>query len=126
MTAVVGTGGSGGGGGSLHQVSKNVNIPTIAATDNKLSGTNCEIYPMHVPLLKVPLLKVPLLKVRLHDAIYRQRFYSNLLIHISSLSNLHNNVVSILNNCGDKSHRLIVALPKTYLFPHLLTDLLQM
>ena len=50
------------------------------------------------------------LKLQLHDAIYRLRFYSNSLIHILSLSNSHNNVVSIQKNRGDKSHRVIVAL----------------
>ena len=50
-------------------------------------------------------------KLQLHDAIYRPLFYSNLLIHILSLSNLHNNVVvaQIQKNRGDKSHRVIVA-----------------
>ena len=33
--------------------------------------------------------------LQLHDVIYRLRFYSNSLIHILSLSNSHNNVVSI-------------------------------
>ena len=51
------------------------------------------------------------LKLRLDDAIYRLRFYSNSLIHILSLSNSHNNVTSIQKNRGDKSHRVIVALP---------------
>ena len=37
-------------------------------------------------------------KLRLHDAIYRLRFYSNSLIHILSLSNLHNNVAPIQKN----------------------------
>ena len=50
-----------------------------------------------------------ILKLHLHIAIYRLRFYSNLLIHILSLSNLHNNVASIQRNRGDKSHRVIVA-----------------
>ena len=49
-------------------------------------------------------------KPQLHDAIYRLRFYSNLLTNILSLSNLHNNLVSIQNNRGDKSHSVIVAL----------------
>ena len=49
------------------------------------------------------------LKLQLHDAIYRLRFYSNLLIHILSLSNSHNNVASIQKNRGDKSYREIVA-----------------
>ena len=49
-------------------------------------------------------------KLQLHDAIYRLRFYSNSLIHILSVSNLHNNVASIQKNRGDKSHRVIVAL----------------
>ena len=43
------------------------------------------------------------LKLRLHDAIYRLRFYSNSFIHILSLSNAHNNVASIQKNRGDKS-----------------------
>ena len=50
------------------------------------------------------------LKLQLHDAIYRLRCYSNLLIHILSLSNLHNNVAPIQKNRDDKSHRVIVAL----------------
>ena len=41
--------------------------------------------------------------LRLHDAIYRLRFYSNWLIQILSLSNLHSNVASIQKNQGDKS-----------------------
>ena len=48
----------------------------------------------------------------LTHAIYRLRFFSNLLIHILSLSNLHNNVASIQKNRDDKSHRVIVALIK--------------
>ena len=48
-------------------------------------------------------------KLRLHDAIYRLRFYSSSLIHILSLSNSHNNGSSIQTNRGDKSHRVIVA-----------------
>ena len=51
------------------------------------------------------------IKLQLHDAIYRLRFYSNSLIHILLLSDLHNNVASIQKNRGDKSHRVIVALP---------------
>ena len=50
------------------------------------------------------------LKLRLHDAIYRLRFYSNLLIHVLLLSNSHNNVASLQKNRNDKSHRVIVAL----------------
>ena len=50
------------------------------------------------------------LKLHLHDAIYRLRFYSNSLIHILSLSNLHSSVASLQKNRGDKSHRVIVAL----------------
>ena len=49
------------------------------------------------------------LKLRLHDAIYRLRFYTNSLIYILSLSNLHSNVASTQKNRGDKSHRVIVA-----------------
>ena len=49
------------------------------------------------------------LKLQLHDAIYRLRFYSNSLIYILSLSNLHNNVASLQKNRDDKSHRVIVA-----------------
>ena len=49
------------------------------------------------------------LKLQLHDAIYRLRFYSNSLIHILSLSNLHNNVASLQKNWDNKSHRVIVA-----------------
>ena len=47
---------------------------------------------------------------QLHDAIYLLRFHSKSLIHISSLSNSHNNVASIQKNRGDKSHRVIAAL----------------
>ena len=49
-------------------------------------------------------------KLQLHDPIYRLRFYSSSLIHILSLSNSHNNMVSIQKNRGDKSYRVIVAL----------------
>ena len=49
------------------------------------------------------------LKLRLHDAIYRLRFYSNSLIHILSLSNSPNNLAFIQKNRGDKSHRVVVA-----------------
>ena len=45
------------------------------------------------------------LTLRLHDAIYRLGFYSNMLINIVSLSNLHNNVVSLQKSRGDKSQR---------------------
>ena len=55
-------------------------------------------------------LQLVFFKLQSHDAIYRLRFYSNSLIHILSLSNLHNNVASIQKNRGDKSHRVIVAL----------------
>ena len=51
-------------------------------------------------------------KLQLHYAIYRLRFYSNSLIHVLSLSNLHNNVASIQKNRGDKSHRVIVLLQR--------------
>ena len=49
------------------------------------------------------------MKPQLHNAIYRPRFYSNSLIHILLLSNLHSNVASMQKNRGDKSHRVIVA-----------------
>ena len=49
-------------------------------------------------------------KLQLHDVIYRLRFYSNLLIHILSLSNLYNNIAPIQKNRGDISHRVIEAL----------------
>ena len=49
-------------------------------------------------------------KLQLHDAIYRLRLYLNSLIHILSLSNLHNNVASLQKNRDDKSYRVIVAL----------------
>ena len=52
------------------------------------------------------------IKLQLHDAIYRLRFYSNSLIHILSLSNLHNNLAPIQKNRDNKSHRVIVALRK--------------
>ena len=55
------------------------------------------------------LLGCDFVKLRLHNAIYRPRFYSNSLIHILSLSNSHNNVASMQKNRGDKSHRVIVA-----------------
>ena len=45
------------------------------------------------------------LRLQLHDAIYRLRFYSNSLIRVLSLSNSHNNVVSIQKNRGDKPGR---------------------
>ena len=48
------------------------------------------------------------LKIRLHDEIYWLIFYPNSLIHILSLSNLHNNVASIQKNQGDKSHHVIL------------------
>ena len=48
--------------------------------------------------------------LRLHDAIYRLRFYSISLTHTLSLSNSHSNIASIQKNQGDKSHRVIVAL----------------
>ena len=54
------------------------------------------------------------LKLQLHDAIYRLRFFSNSLIHISWPSNSHNNVASTQKNRGDKSHRVIVALSYNY------------
>ena len=53
-------------------------------------------------------------KLYLHDAIYRLQFYSNLLIHVLSLSNSDNNVSSIQKNRGDKSHNVIVALSFNY------------
>ena len=49
-------------------------------------------------------------KLQLHDAIYRPRFFSNSLIHILLLSNLHNSIASIQKNPGDKSHRVTVVL----------------
>ena len=55
------------------------------------------------------LVKVIWLKLRLHSAVYQLRFYSNLLIHILSLSTSHNNVALIQKNRGDKSHSVIVA-----------------
>ena len=55
-------------------------------------------------------MRIRKVKLQLHDAIYRLRFYSNSLIHILSLSNLHNNVASIQKNRGDKSLRVTVAL----------------
>ena len=50
------------------------------------------------------------IKLQLHDAIYQLQFYSNSLIHILSLSNLHNNIASVQKNRDDKLHRVIVAL----------------
>ena len=50
-------------------------------------------------------------KLQLHDAIYRVRFYSFSLIHVLSLSNLHNNVASTHKNRGDKSYHRFVSLP---------------
>ena len=55
-------------------------------------------------------LKLVRIKLQLQYAIYRLRFYSNSLIHILSLSNSHNDVISIQKNRDDKSHCLIVAL----------------
>ena len=49
--------------------------------------------------------ELELFKLQLHT-----RFFSNSLIHILSLSNLHNNVASIQKNRDDKSQRVIVAL----------------
>ena len=49
-------------------------------------------------------------KLQLHYAIYQLQFYSNLLIHILSLSNSHSNVASLQKNREDKSHHVIVAL----------------
>ena len=51
-------------------------------------------------------------KLQVHDEIYWLRFYSSSLIHILSLSNLHNNVASIQKNRGDISHSVIVALER--------------
>ena len=48
------------------------------------------------------------IKLRLHDAIYRLRFYWNSLIQILSHSNLHNNDASIQKNRGNKSHHVIL------------------
>ena len=62
-----------------------------------------DLWPLRLTLKAV-------LKLQLHDAIYRLRFYSNSLIHILSLSNLHNNLASIQKNRNDKLHRVIVAL----------------
>ena len=53
---------------------------------------------------------VACIKLQLRDAIYRLLSYSNSLILFLSLSNLHNNVASLQNNRGDKSHCVIVAL----------------
>ena len=50
------------------------------------------------------------LKLRLHDTIYRLRFYSNSSSHILSLSNSDNNEASLQKNGGDKSYRVIVVL----------------
>ena len=47
-------------------------------------------------------------KLRLHDTLYRLRFYSNSLIHILSLSNLHSNVASMQKTQDDTSHPVIV------------------
>ena len=55
--------------------------------------------------------------LRLHDAIYRLRFYSNSLVYILSLSNSHNNIASIQKNRGDKSHLVIVALHENLTLP---------
>ena len=70
----------------------------------KVSGVVC----IHTAQTLEP--KHAILKLQLHDAIYRLRFYSNSLIHILSLSNLHNNVASLQKNRADKSHRVIVAI----------------
>ena len=47
-------------------------------------------------------------KIRLHDTIYRLRFYPNSLIYVLSLSNSHNNVAPIQKNRGEKSHCAIL------------------
>ena len=52
-------------------------------------------------------------KLRLHEVIYRLLFYSNSVIHISWLSNSHNNVASIQNNRCHKSHRVVVGSVKS-------------
>ena len=59
--------------------------------------------------------KKDILKLQLHDAIYRLRFSSNSLIHILSLSSLYNNVASVQENRGNKSHRVIAALSRYFL-----------
>ena len=52
--------------------------------------------PPAIPILEKPgLFRV---KLRLHDAIYRLRFYPNALIYILSVSNVHSNVASIQKN----------------------------
>ena len=51
-------------------------------------------------------------KLRLHNAIYRLRFYSNWLIHILSLSNSHNNVASMQKNRDYKSYSVFITSTK--------------
>ena len=54
--------------------------------------------------------EITFLKLRLHDAIYRLRFYSSSLVHFILLSNSHNNIGSIQKNRGDQLQHVIVAL----------------
>ena len=85
---------------------------TFKTTCNRLVALNLALYmlsdPVHTCLRTHQLFTE--LKLQLHDAIYRLRFYSNLLTHILSLSNLHNDLASIQKNWDDKSHHVIVAL----------------
>ena len=74
-------------------------------SESKGSGFHANEHPLGILNIKQIIYKL-----QLHDAIYRLRFYSNLLIHILPLSNSHNNVVSIQKNRGDKSHSVIVAI----------------
>ena len=80
----------------------------------KILVPNLVSYTIMAPLSRKSLS----LRLQLHDAIHRLRFYSNSLIRVLSLSNSHNNVVSIQKNRGDKSHRVIVALEKLQFFNH--------
>ena len=77
------------------------------AVNGNQAFVQCFVFP---PVSKTMIVLRCLFKLQLHDEIYLLRFYSNSLSHILSLSNSHNNVESLQNNRGDKSHRVIVAL----------------
>ena len=62
----------------------------------------------------IPICKKPGL-LRLHDAIYRLRFYPNALIYILSVSNVHSNVASIQKNWGNNSLHVFIALGPCYI-----------
>ena len=80
------------------------------SSDNRSHGFGAKFLLKKLSASDFSYERKPAFKLQLHDAIYRLRFYSNLLIHILSLSNLHNNVAPIQKNRSDKSHHVIVAL----------------